>query len=196
MERDRGAIDILLNSIRSEKIRAILMLLVAITPIIWQQGLESGWWGFLEGEIEKTNKRMAIMHIGKEPLDRVKVINTEDDLLEVLVYSSGIALVIRRTKQADGSIYQQHRWLTKSPPNEVTITALVSNHMQPRTAYAQIAPAPPANTPYRDRLIEWLDDHLAKVERLFANGCIEIIIINVATGQIVETLSRSCPQKG
>lgn len=189
MENDKSAWRVLIGSIKNEKVRAVIMVLIAVIPLVWQQGLQNGWWGFLEGPLERVNRVMAMQYIGYPPLDRVKVIDTEEDFLEVQVFSTGDALVVRRTRRVDGSVDQQHRWITKAPLDKIV------GDGWPTPAYAQPVTAPPANEHYVDRFLDIVDEYRIKIERSYENGCIEIIIINVATGQIEKTLSRICPER-
>lgn len=189
-ENKQGTLNLLLGGIKNEKVRAIIMVLIAVVPLVWQQGLQNGWWGFLEGPLEKVNRVMAMQYIGYPPTDRIKIIDTEEDFLEVQVFSTGDALVVRRTRRANGSVDQQHRWITKEP-----LSKILGDSWWPTSAYAKPATAPPANEFYTDRFLDIIDEYHVKLERSYENGCIEILIINLATGQITETLSRVCPER-
>jgi hypothetical protein len=192
-ETTQGALSkIITLTVGNEKTRSVLLSLLTVASALWATGYEVGFWGLMDGPIERLNREKTPQYFGVDPDVREVLIDTERDLFECRVYNTGDAVAIRRTLRPDNTVYQQYRWLTPEPPDKTT--RAIYRRLILETAYAADDPAPGKLKPdWKDKLLDRLSDCVAKVQRIYPDGCWKIIVVDMCTGAIVETITAGCP---
>lgn len=176
-------------TVKNETTRSILFVLIGLGGSFYGVGLDNGWFGFLEGPIEKLNREKTPQYFGVEPITREILISTDRDSFECRVYKTGDAVAIRRTLRPDNTVYQQYRWLTPEPPDKTS--RAIYRSILVETAYASVEGI--LKPDWKDKLLDRISDCVAKVQRIFPDGCWKIIVVDMCTGSIVETISAGCP---
>jgi hypothetical protein len=149
--------------------------------------------GARESELERKNRTLMAAHFMMQPVRTDEVISTADDYLEVSVFSTGAAVVVRRTT-IDGQPHQQMSWFTRDDvaPTEssgVRMSGLAWAGDPVKTkAYV-------ANTKRIRVPIKMMSPGVAKVQYVYlvATGtCHEVVLESVTTGKILEILETRC----
>ncbi len=190
-ETTQGAFaKIITLTVGNEKTRTILMSLLTIVSAGMAAGYEVGFWGLIDGPIERLNKVKTPQYFGVEPEAREILIETDRDIFECRVYDTGDAVAIRRTLRPDNTVYQQYRWLTPEPP-EKTTRFIYEGIIE--TAYAGGDPPAKLKPDWKDKMLERVSDCVARVQRIFPDGSWQIMILDMCTGAIVEIISAGKP---
>ena len=180
----------LLEGIKSVTLKRVLTIILIIGPFllpitngVWEFGVDKKWWGSGKGQTEQINLVLARKNIMTAPVHSFKVIDEENDKLELVVYPTGDVLVKRHIKTIDG---EHHRmtWLPRQSPEKILESAWLKSNI----AHAGIKQT---IKDYEDMPIQWVDDYHVLIRRTYKN-CYKILLIDVTTGEIIEIKETDC----
>lgn len=183
-----------IDKIRNATLKQALIFFMAILPLapaakgVWEFGVEARLWGTGKGRQEQVNLSCMKANFGLDPKESKMLVDGETDKILFRLYESGDILIVRRKLDEFGDTKQDMLWLPKrcAPAETQFALNLVSEaYASPKTIYT-------VNSLWRDEVMGWLDAFRVVVKRTHSNGCVEIIVVDAATGQILEKRQSTC----